>query len=161
MRGKTLLVLLVSVALAATAAAETKASGQAKCKAEPPAPVGVGDMPGHSVGVGKAQCTWTGFEINGVMYKDGVSISLDDTEGDKTTSNGYHTATMADGGTTTAHFHGTTTMKDGKYVSGGGTWTFSSGTGKYKGIKGKGTYKGTPNADGTVTYQVDGEYKLR
>ncbi len=37
---------------------------------------------------------------------------------------------------------------------------FSSGTGKFKSIKGKGTFKGTPNADGTVSFQVDGEYSL-
>jgi hypothetical protein len=52
-------------------------------------------------------------------------------------------------------------VKDAKFQSGGGTWTFVSGTGKCKGIKGKGTYKGTPNADGTVTYQVDGEYSMQ
>jgi hypothetical protein len=39
-------------------------------------------------------------------------------------------------------------------------WTFTTGTGKFKSIKGKGTYKGTPNADGTVTYEVTGEYSL-
>jgi hypothetical protein len=37
---------------------------------------------------------------------------------------------------------------------------YTSGTGKLKGIKGKGTYKGTPNSDGTVSYKVDGEYRL-
>jgi hypothetical protein len=51
-------------------------------------------------------------------------------------------------------------LKDGKPVSGEGTWSFTSGTGKLKGIKGKGTYKGTANADGSMTYQVDGEYSL-
>ena len=41
-----------------------------------------------------------------------------------------------------------------------GGWQECKGTGKCKGIKGKGTYKGTPNADGTVSYKVDGEYSL-
>ena len=34
------------------------------------------------------------------------------------------------------------------------------GSGKLKGIKGKGTYKGTPTADGTMTYTIEGEYSL-
>jgi hypothetical protein len=160
MRFKTFLALVAATAIAGTAAAQTKTSGTATCKADPPAVVEVGDGSGHAFGVTKANCTWTGFEINGSPYKDGVSVSQDEIHGDKSSSNGYHTATMANGDKTTAHFHGTTVMKDGKFVSGGGTWTFSSGTGKCKGIKGKGTYKGTPNADGTVAYKVDGEYSL-
>ncbi len=160
MRSKLVLMFLGAAALTASAAAQTKTSGTAQCKGDPPAPVEIGDKPGHSFAVSKAQCTWTGFEIAGVQYKDGVSVSADETSGDKSTSNGYHTATLANGDKTTAHFHGTATLKDGKFQSGGGTWTFVGGTGKCKGIKGKGTYKGTPNADGTATYQVDGEYSL-
>ena len=160
MRSKTVLVFLGVAALAASAAAQTKTSGKAQCKSDPLAPVEIGDKAGHAFAIGKAQCTWTGFEIAGAQYKDGVSVSADEMNGDKSTSNGYHTATLANGDKTTAHFHGTGMSKDGKFVSGGGTWTFSSGTGKCKGIKGKGTYKGTPNADGTVTFQVDGEYSL-
>jgi hypothetical protein len=157
---KSVLVFLGAAALATSAVAQTKASGTAQCKPEPPAPVAVGDKPSHFFAVGKAQCTWSGFEIAGVKSKEGVSVSLDEINGDKSTSNGYHTATLANGDKTVARFQGTATSKDGKYQSGGGTWTFDSGTGKFKGIKGKGTFKGTPNADGTVTYQIDGEYSL-
>lgn len=160
MRFKTVLVFLGAAALAASAGAETKTSGKAQCKPDPSTPVAIGDAEGHAYGIGKAQCTWTGFEINGVAYKDGVSVASDEIHGDKVTSDGYHTATLASGDQATAHFHGTATVKDGKFVSGGGTWTFSGGTGKCKGILGKGTYKGTPNADGTVTYQVTGKYTL-
>ncbi len=160
MRVKTALVFIGFAALAASAVAQTKVSGTAQCKADPPTPVEIGDKPGHAFAINKAQCTWSKLEIGGVAYKDGVSVSTDEIDGDKSSGGGYHTATMANGDKTTAHFHGTATTKDGKFVSGSGTWTFSSGTGKFKGIKGKGTYKGTPNADGTVTYQVDGEYSL-
>jgi hypothetical protein len=160
MRVKTVLVFLGAAALAASAAAQTKTSGTAQCKPDAPAPVEVGDMAGHAFNIGKAQCTWTGFEIGGVAYKDGVSVSTDEIRGNKSSFSGYHTATLANGDKTTAHFHGTATMKDGKFVKGGGSWTFSSGTGKCKGIKGGGTFKGTPNADGTVAYQVEGEYSL-
>jgi len=160
MLSKTVLVFLCAAAFGASAAAQNSASGITQCKPEPPAPVEVGDKPGHAFVIGKANCTWSGFAIAGVPSKDGVSISLDEIRGDNATSNGYHTATYVNGDKTTAHFQGTATMKDGKFVSGGGTWTYTSGTGKFKDIKGKGTFKGTPNADGTVAYKVEGTYSL-
>jgi hypothetical protein len=153
-------VLLGALALAATAAAQTKTSGTVTCKPDPVTPVAVGDQPGHSFAVAKAQCTWSKFEIAGLESKEGLSVSFDEIKGDKTTSNGYHTATLTNGDKTVVHFQGTATTKDGKFLSGGGTFTYKSGTGKVKGIKGHGTYKGTPNADGTVTYKVDGAYSL-
>ncbi|HSS45590.1 MAG TPA: hypothetical protein VLO07_09635 [Thermoanaerobaculia bacterium] len=159
MRGKRFLVFVFAIALAATVTAQTKASGTAQCKPDPASPVAIGDTPNHAFAIGKAQCTWTGFEVAGVQYKDGVSVWSDEINGDKATSSGYHTATLANGDKAVAHFHGMATTKDGKLVGGSGTWTYTSGTGKCKGIKGKGTFKGTANADGTVTYQVDGEYQ--
>ena len=51
-------------------------------------------------------------------------------------------------------------LKGGTIKSADGTWSFTGGTGKLKGIKGKGTYKGTGAPDGTVTYEVEGEYEL-
>lgn len=160
MRLKTALAFLAAAALAAPAAAQNKSTGTATCKSDPLAPVEVGDKPGHAFAIGKSQCSWTGFEIAGVPSKDGVSVSLEEIRSDKMASNGYHTATYASGDKTVAHFQGTSTTKDGKFLSGGGTWTYTSGTGKFKGIKGKGTYKGTPNADGTVAFQVEGTYTL-
>jgi len=43
-----------------------------------------------------------------------------------------------------------------------GTYTYAGGTGKMKGLKGKGTYKaaGPPNADGAITFDIEGEYEL-
>ena len=153
--------LILGVLVAASLSAQTKTSGTATCKADPPAPVALTDKPNHSFGIGKAQCTWTGFEVAGQPYKDGASTSLDEVTGDAVaTLRGYHTATTSSGDTTTARFQGSGKMKDGKFLSGEGTWTFTSGTGKLKGIKGKGTYKGKPNADGTMGYEVTGEYQL-
>jgi hypothetical protein len=149
--------VLVAVNLSAATA-----SGTAACKPDPasPAPIAVSDMPNHALAISKAQCTWTGFTVAGQPYKDGVSTALAEILGDNSASNGYHVATTTTGDTATAKFQGKGTVKDGKNVTDGGTWTFTSGTGKLKGITGNGTYKGTPNADGTMTYQVDGEYTL-
>ena len=149
---------LVAVSLSAA-----KVSGTATCKLDPgaPPPVAVSDQPNHALAVGKAECTWTGFTVAGQPWKDGVSTSLNEVTGDMSSATGYHVATTTTGDTTTARFHGSGKLKDGKNVSDAGTWTFTSGTGKLKGIKGKGTYHGTPNPDGTMTYKVSGEYSLK
>lgn len=160
MRVKSLLVFLIAVALASTAAAQTKTSGTATCKADPATPVALSDEPNHSFAVGRSQCTWTGFEVAGLQSKDGISTSLNEMTGDAVSYHGYHVATMSNGDTTACKFQGTGKLKDGKPVSDGGTWSYTSGTGKLKGIKGKGTFKGTPNADGSVTYKIDGAYSL-
>ncbi len=152
--------LLSGVLVAATLSAQTKTSGTASCKPAPASPVALTDMPNHSFAVGKAQCTWTKFEVAGQPYKDGVSTDLDEMTGDTMSFHGYHVATTTSGDTTVSKYQGTGKSKDGKPVSSEGTWTFTSGTGKLKGIKGKGTFKGTANADGSMTYQVDGEYSL-
>jgi hypothetical protein len=150
--------LLVAVSLSAA----TKTSGTATCKMDPasPPPIAIGDQPSHALAIAKAQCTWTGFSVAGQAYKDGVSTSLSEIFGEMSASNGYHVATTATGDTATAKFQGKGTLKDGKNVTDGGTWTFTGGTGKLKGITGNGTYKGTANPDGSMTYQVDGEYSV-
>ena len=154
--------LFLGVLVAVSLSAATMTSGTATCTMDPasPAPVALTDMPNHAFAVGKAHCTWTGFSMAGQAYKDGVSTSLNEVSGDTSTATGYHVATTTTGDSATAKFQGSGKLKDGKNVSDGGTWTFTSGTGKLKGIKGKGTYKGTPNADGTVSFKVNGEYTL-
>ena len=135
-------------------------SGSAQCKPDPPAPVAVGDKADHSFSVSKAQCTWSNLEMAGMQAKDGVSVAQAETRGNTTTAHGYHTGTMANGDKWSCSFEGKTTSKDGKPVSDAGTWSFTDGTGKLKSLKGKGTFKGAPNADGTMTYQIEGEYSL-
>lgn len=154
------LVVLFALALAAAASAQTKVSGTATCKPDPMTPLEVGDAPGHMLAVQKSSCTWTGLEIAGSAAKDGVSVANVEIRGDKGSSRGYHTGTVASGDKWTCSFQGRSVSKDGKPVSDSGTWAFTSGTGKLKGIKGKGTYKGTPNADGTMSIQIEGEYSL-
>jgi hypothetical protein len=160
MRTRSVSLLLSGVLVAAGLSAQTKATGTATCKPDPGTPVAIPDQPNHSFAAGRAQCTWAKFEIAGLQYKDGISTSLDEITGDTVSARGYHVATLSNGDTTVAKFQGSAKLKDGKPVSGEGTWSFTGGTGKLKGIKGKGTYKGTANADGTVTYQVDCEYSL-
>jgi hypothetical protein len=154
--------LFLGVLVAVSLSAATKTSGTATCTEDPAfsTPVALSDQPNHAFAISKAQCTWTGFTVAGQPYKDAVSTSLNEITGDSSTASGYHVATTTTGDTATAKFQGSAKLKDGKPVSDGGTWSFTSGTGKLKGIKGKGTYRGTPNADGTMTYKVEGSYSL-
>ncbi len=56
-------------------------------------------------------------------------------------------------------YQGTAVLKDGAPQTETGPWSLIRGTGKLKGLTGKGTYKGTAGADGTMTYEVQGEYQ--
>jgi hypothetical protein len=154
--------LFLGVLVAFSLSAATKTSGTATCKMDPasPPPVAANDKPNHAFVVGKAQCTWTGFSVAGDQYKDGVSISMGEISGDTNSYSGYHVATTNTGETSVSKFQGSAKLKDGKPVSEGGTWTLTSGTGNLKGITGKGTYTGTANADGSMSYKVEGEYSL-
>lgn len=53
-----------------------------------------------------------------------------------------------------------THTKEGGLDTATGTWKYTGGTGKLKGITGKGTYKGKGNADGSTTWEVEGDYSL-
>ena len=153
---------LVALALsvAAGVSAQTKSSGTATCKPDPSTPVALTDKPDHAFMVGNAQCTWTGFEVAGLKSKTGISTDLGEITGDTMTFRGYHVATMDNGDKAVVRYQGAGKLKDGKPVGAKGTWSYVSGTGKLKGIKGKGTFDGTANADGTMTEKIEGEYSL-
>jgi hypothetical protein len=163
MRSRLYLALLLSMAIPAALSAQTKTSGTIQCaKADPMNMVDVGDMPGHMMMVGKVACTWTKpMEIGASATKDGVSVSTGEAHGMKSADNGTHWSTMADGDKIYVHFHGSTTMdKDGKPQTSSGHWKYTGGSGKLKGITGGGTYSGKANADGSMTYDITGDYKL-
>lgn len=154
-------VSLAAFAFAATLAAQTKISGTIQCKPGPVTPVAIGDQPGHAYAVVQSECTWTKpIEIAGVQSKSGTDTVVTEMSGNKSSDRGYHLDTMANGDKFTVRFQGTGTSKDGKPVGSIGTWSFVEGSGKVKGIKGKGTYKGTANADGSMTNAIEGEYSI-
>jgi hypothetical protein len=158
---KTRFLFLLGILMAVGLSAETTTSGVATCQPDSSSPVALTDKPNHFFAVGRAQCGWTGFEVAGQPSKTGISTDLEEITGDSVASvRGYFVSTMLSGDTTTVRYQGSSKLKGDKFVSGEGTWVYTSGTGKLKGIKGKGTYKGTPNSDGTVSYKVDGEYRL-
>lgn len=162
MRARGLLVFLAAIALATAAAAQTKISGTLQCaKPDPMNKVDVGDWPNHALTIAKVQCSWTKpIEIAGSQNKDGVSVSTGEVNGNKATERGVHFDNFASGDKSFVRFQGSSVLKDGAPQSAQGTWSFTGGTGKLKGLKGKGTYKGTPGADGSMNFDVEGEYQL-
>lgn len=162
MRLKMIQAFLIVLASAALAGAQTKISGSAQCgKPEAQHMIEVGDNPGHLFGISKVKCTWTKpIELGGSKAKEGESTGFDDISGNSSKGHGIHVSTLASGDKFYVKYEGSATLKDGAPQAAQGTWRFKGGTGSVKGIKGKGTYKGTAGADGSVTYDVEGEYEL-
>jgi hypothetical protein len=161
MKTRFALLAMLAFALAAAASAESKVSGTMQCQSQPPSAVPVGDAPNHAFAIIKSQCTWPKpIEIAGVAAKDGDNTNVTEMTGDTAADRGYFVGTMANGDKIHVKFNGTSRSKDGKPVSGQGTWSFTGGTGKFEGLKGKGTYKGTANPDGTISYKIDGESSM-
>ena len=161
MRMKSVLVCGFVLTVAAAASAQTKFSGAMQCaKPDPEYMVPVGDRPNHIMSLSKDKCTWTQGEIAGIQIKDEDDTIVSDISGNAARERGYGVTVLANGDKGFLRFEGTTTLKDKAPVSTQGTWSFTGGTGKLKGIRGKGTYKGKWNPDGTSTFDIDGEYQL-
>lgn len=153
---------VVPLSLAALATAQTKITGTAQCaKPDPMHSIGVGDRPNHSYMISQFKCTWTKPIDYGVTQnKEGTSTQFDEVTGDSSRSHGLFVDAMANGDKLHVTYQSKATLKEGMPQTIASTWAFASGTGKLKGIKGKGTAKGTGNADGTVTYEIEGEFSL-
>ena len=100
------------------------------------------------------------MEIAELAAKDHESTDFVETSGNRMRDRGVAVGTMANGDKYFVGQQDTTTMKQGAPPVTEGTWSYTGGTGMLKGIKGKGTYKGQANPDGTATFEVEGEYLL-
>jgi len=152
---------LLLLAMSTVAGAQTKISGTNHCaKADPQTTVQIGDRPNHALSLAQSKCSWTKpWEIAGVAGKQGVATASGEISGNTFRFHAYYVDEMANGDKAYYTYQGTSTLKDGAAQTEQGTWTLVGGTGKLKGIKGKGTYKGTAGADGTMTSEVEGTYE--
>jgi hypothetical protein len=148
-------------AMASAAGAQTKFTGTVQCaKPDPNYTVDAGDHPGHSFTLVKESCKWTDTLINGMKITDDTGAATGEATSTKMTSTGTRIVTMENGDKFFASVHDSSPVKDGQPTDIEGVFTITGGTGKLKGIKGHGTYKVTPAADGSASVAVTGEYTM-
>ncbi len=162
MRLKTTLMFLIVFTLAAAARAQTKFSGTLQCgKPDQQHAIDVGDRPNHSFVINQTKCTWSKpLEIAGAQSKEDVYTEFSEVNGNRARVQGYGIGTMTNGDKFYGRLRCSFLLKEGATESGECTSTFAGGTGKLKGIKGKATGKGKGAADGTSTWEIEGEYEL-
>jgi len=155
------LVMALALTVSVAASGQTKLSAKAQCgKADQEAAVPVGDQAGHLLMVSHAKCTWSEGELSGAKMESSDDSISSEVRGNVSSDRGYSVLSVAGGDKAYVRFEGKTNMKDQKPVDGKGTWTFTGGTGKLKGIKGKGTFDGTFNAEGLPSWNIEGEYTI-
>ena len=162
MRFRTILATFVVLLLATIAISQTKISGISTCaKPDQQQRIDVGDKPGHAFAISQGKCNWTKpMNLAGVQTKEDVVTTSNEITGARARAHGVVVGTMSNGDAMHVRIQGTDTYKDEKLQTSDGTWSFVGGSGKLKGIKGKGTYKGKPDAAGNVVYDIAGEYEI-
>lgn len=162
MKAKIMFALLIVFALAAAASAQNKISGTLQCgKADQQQAIEVGDRPSHSFTITQTKCTWAKpLEIADVQSKEDVYTEFGEVTGNRSSVQGYGVGTMTSGDKFYVRLRCSFALKEGAPESGECTGTFVGGSGKFKGLKGKATSKGKGTADGTSTWEVEGEYEL-
>lgn len=147
--------------VAPVAGAQTKLSGSGQCaKADPVHQLDVGDRRQHSFSISRFKCTWTKpFEIEGIQAKGGTAVQFDEVTANGSRFEGHYLDAMANGDTVHYRYEGKAKVMQGMPPSTEWKWTLRA-TGKLKGIKGKGTCKGTANPDGTGAWECAGTYTL-
>jgi len=156
------LLLAVGFLLPAGVGAQTRMTGTTVCN--PPSAehvVPVDGQPAHAYGVSQVKCTWIKpWQIGGVAAKDGVGTGIANIKENQSQSSGTYVDTMANGDKGYYKYEFTATLKDNKPEKiMGHKWELVGGTGKLAAVKGKGTCNATPQADGKVVYECQGEYK--
>ncbi len=148
--------------LASAVGAQTKFTGTVTCaKPDPNTSIEVGDHPGHSYSVEKDSCTWGADTlIAGMKITADTGVGTGEMTATKATSSASRVSTMENGDKFFASVHDSSPVKNGMPTDIEGAFTITGGTGKLKGIKGHGTYKVTPNADGSASVAVTGEYTI-
>ena len=163
MQSKFIVALVVVLSGTTAVLAQTKFSGTLQCSKAGTIEehtIEVGDSPNHSLTISKAKCTFAKpIEIAGTQSKEVIMAGFAEVSGTKISAHNYTAITWANGDK--AYIYNEVS---GVSIPNGpeeeGPWNFTGGTGKLKGIKGKGTYKGGQQPDGSANYEIEGEYEL-
>jgi hypothetical protein len=162
MRSKFIAAMVVVLSGTTVVLAQTKFSGTLQCSKAGVIEehvIEVGDRPNHSLTISKVKCTFAKpIEIAGMESKEIISAGFVDISGKKISARDYWTITLANGDKAYIYEQVSGVVMKGSEEE--GPWNFTGGTGKLKGIKGKGTYKGKQEPDGSSNYEIEGEYEL-
>jgi hypothetical protein len=152
---------LLALFAADAAQAQMKLSGKLQCaKPDPNYAVPVGDGADHALTLGVQKCMWTGGDLGGEPLKEETDYAVSDVRSSMSHDHGYGVGSAANGDKYFVRFEGTSTVKNHAPVDARCTWSFTGGTGKLTGLSGKGTCKGTFAADGSSSFDVEGEYTI-
>ena len=123
--------------------------------------VQVGDAGQHSISLDQRVCTWSpAIMIGGVRGAEYTATGVDDVQFDRSRDQGYAVGTMENGDKYYLRYDGTATMNGPVPVHLEGAWHFTGGTGRLAGLKGSGTYKAKPTADGRMEFSIEGKYTI-
>jgi hypothetical protein len=144
----------------AMAPAQTKSSMSGKCsKPDVQQNIPAGDAENHVFTLGQGKCTTKG-EVGGAASKEGAFSEHGEVAGNHSKVWGVYVETFGSGDKIFYTYEGSSVLKDGALQTGQNKYQISGGTGKMKGMKGSGTCKLSPNADGGLDYACTGEYTL-
>ncbi len=152
---------LILVEIKATKAWK-RVSGTAECAAPDKAStIEIADQAGHSFMISQGPCTWdAGWRVDGIQSEQASFNSFEDMSGDSSRFHGVLVDKMANGDQIRYRYKGKSILSEGQFQSGESKWKIVGGTGKFENLKGKGTCKGKPRADGGVTWACEGKYAL-
>jgi hypothetical protein len=140
--------------------AQTKSSMSGKCgKPDVQQNIPAGDSANHVFTLAQGKCETKG-KVDGAASKEGAFSEHGEVTGDRSKVSGVYVETFDGGDKIFYTYQNSVTLKDGAPQAGQGKYQISAGTGKMKGIKGSGTCKITPNANGGIDYSCTGEYTL-
>jgi len=140
--------------------AQTKSSMSGKCgKPDVQQNIPAGDSPSHVFILAQGKCETKG-DVGGAASKEGAFSEHGEVSGDRGKTWGVYVETFDSGDKIFYTYQATTTFKEGAVQTSQNKYQVSGGTGKMKGIKGSGTCKMTPNAEGGVDYTCTGEYTV-
>ncbi len=143
------------------AQAQTTLAGKQQCaKPDPNYTLPVGDHAKHTMSLSGLKCTWSQGDLGGDRLTDEADTYTSDISGNLSRDLIYGVGSVASGDKYFVRYVGTTTFKGETPVRGQCTWAFTGGTGKLKGLSGKGTCKGTFSADGTASWDLQGDYLI-
>jgi len=121
----------------------------------------VGDEGQHTISLDQRVCAWSpAIVIGGMQGTRYTATGVDDVQFDKSRDRGYAVGTVENGDKYFLSYDGTATMNGPAPVHLEGLWYFTGGTGKLAGLKGSGTYKARPTADGRMAFVIEGVYTI-